>query len=136
MVLVRKRRGGRRHKKLKAIDPFYSGPRKLLVDKFVFPSFFYINSYYSSYRKSANANQAPKKDTKKPVDNVSHRFQQFLDNKQHAEEFQKNSKKKNKNKFKQEPSEDNEYPHLDQKANETDRNYLQRLDHVRLNKKK
>jgi hypothetical protein len=35
MVLVRKRRGGRRHKKLKAIDPFYSGPRKLLVDKFV-----------------------------------------------------------------------------------------------------
>jgi len=36
MVLVRKRRGGRRHKKLKAIDPFYSGPRKLLVDKFVF----------------------------------------------------------------------------------------------------
>ncbi|CAF3846497.1 unnamed protein product [Rotaria magnacalcarata] len=33
MVLVRKRRGGRRHKKLKAIDPFYSGPRKLLVDK-------------------------------------------------------------------------------------------------------
>jgi len=36
MVLVRKRRGGRRHKKLKAIDPFYSGPRKLLIDKFVF----------------------------------------------------------------------------------------------------
>lgn len=35
MVLVRKRRGGRRHKKLKAIDPFYSGPRKLLVDKYV-----------------------------------------------------------------------------------------------------
>lgn len=36
MTLVRKRRGGRRHKKLKAIDPFYSGPRKLLVDRFVF----------------------------------------------------------------------------------------------------
>lgn len=35
MVLVRKRRGGRRHKKLKAIDPFYSGARKLLVDKSV-----------------------------------------------------------------------------------------------------
>ena len=32
---IRKRRSGRRHKKLKAIDPFYSGPRKLLIDKFV-----------------------------------------------------------------------------------------------------
>jgi hypothetical protein len=42
MVLVRKRRGGRRHKKLKAIDPFYSGPRKLLVDKFVDLSFVLI----------------------------------------------------------------------------------------------
>lgn len=36
------RRGGRRHKKLKAIDPFYSGPRKLLVDKFVFSSSLFL----------------------------------------------------------------------------------------------
>jgi hypothetical protein len=79
-----------------------------------------------------NANQAPKK-SEKPANNVSHRFQQFLDNKQHAEEFQKNSKKKNKNKFKQDTPEDIQYPHLEQKTNETDRNYLQRLDHVRLN---
>ena len=42
MVLVRKRRGGRRHKKLKAIDPFYSGPRKLLVDKYANSVFFLI----------------------------------------------------------------------------------------------
>ncbi|CAF4130075.1 unnamed protein product [Rotaria sp. Silwood2] len=111
MVLIRKRRGGRRHKKLKAIDPFYSGPRKLLVDK-----------------KLASANQAPKKGEK--IDNkISHRFQQFLDNKQHAEELQTSSKKKTKNKFKQNTNEDNEYPELEQKTNESDRNYLQRLDH-------
>ncbi|CAF1285713.1 unnamed protein product [Adineta steineri] len=111
MVLVRKRRGGRRHKKLKAIDPFYSGPRKLLVDK-----------------KLVGANQAPKKGEK--IDNkVTHRFQEFLENKKHAEEVRKASKKKNKNKFKQEPTVDPEYPELDQKANETDRNYIQRLDH-------
>ncbi|CAF1099680.1 unnamed protein product [Rotaria sp. Silwood1] len=111
MVLIRKRRGGRRHKKLKAIDPFYSGPRKLLVDK-----------------KLVSANQAPKKGEK--IDNkISHRFQQFLDNKQHAQELQKSSKKKNKNKFKQNTNEDNEYPELEQKPNESDRHYLQRLDH-------
>lgn len=47
MVLVRKRRGGGRHKKLKAIDPFYSGPRKLLVDKLVWSIFsVYVNSLY------------------------------------------------------------------------------------------
>ncbi|CAF1007957.1 unnamed protein product [Adineta ricciae] len=111
MVLVRKRRGGRRHKKLKAIDPFYSGARKLLVDK-----------------KLVSANQAPKKGER--VDNkVSHRFQQFLENKQHSEELRKTSKKKNKNKFKQEPSqEEAQFPELEQKPHESDRNYLKRLD--------
>ncbi|CAF3110471.1 unnamed protein product [Rotaria socialis] len=111
MVLVRKRRGGRRHKKLKAIDPFYSGPRKLLVDK-----------------KLVGANQAPKKGEK--IDSkVSHRFQQFLDNKTHVEELTKSSKKKNKNKFKQNTVEEGENPELEQKTNESDRNYIQRLDH-------
>ncbi|UJR08152.1 hypothetical protein I4U23_012428 [Adineta vaga] len=111
MVLVRKRHGGRRHKKLKAIDPFYSGPRKLLVDK-----------------KLVGANQAPRKGEK--VDHkVSHRFQQFLENKQHSEDLRKSSKKKNKNKFKQDTSEKEiEYPELEQKTNESDRNYIQRLD--------
>jgi len=103
MPLVRKRRGGRRHKKLKAIDPFYSGPRKLLVDK-----------------KLVGANQAPKKG-----EQISHRFQQFLDNKQQAQEY---SKKKNKNKFKQDNQQDNQHPELEQKPNESDRNYMQRLD--------
>jgi len=89
---------------------------------------------FFSSRKSVNANQAPKKG-EKVDDKVSHRFQLFLDNKQHAEELKKNSKKKNKNKFKQDtPSEDNQYPHLEQKPNESDRNYLQRLDSVRLEK--
>ncbi len=75
-----------------------------------------------SYRKLAGANQAPTKGEK-----VSHRFQEFLDNKQHAQEF---SKKKNKNKFKQNITEDNENPELEQKPNESDRNYIQRLDQV------
>ncbi len=57
-------------------------------------------------------------------------FQEFLENKQHAEELQKTSKKKRKNKFKQNTNEDNEYPELEQKPTESDRNYLQRLDHV------
>jgi hypothetical protein len=130
MVLVRKRRGGRRHKKLKAIDPFYSGPRKLLVDKFVFLIFFILILHsFVCYRKLVSANQAPKKG--ETVDNtVSHRFQEFLDHKKHAEELQQTSKKKNKNKFKQNTNEDTEYPELEQKANESERNYIQRLDHV------
>ena len=41
------RRGGRRHKKLKAIDPFYSGPRKLLVDKSVSSPLFFSPMYSS-----------------------------------------------------------------------------------------
>jgi len=102
-VQGRKRRGGGRHKKLKAIDPFYSGPRKLLLDK-----------------KLIGANQTPKKG-----EQVSHRFQQFLDNKQQAAEL---SKKKNKNKFKANVTEDSEHPELEQKSNESDRNYLQRLN--------
>ncbi len=77
-----------------------------------------------SYRKLVGANQAPTKGEK-----VSHRFQEFLDNKQHAEEF---SKKKNKNKFKQNITEDNENPELEQKPNESDRNYIQRLDQVKI----
>jgi hypothetical protein len=53
MAPVRKRHGGRRHKKLKAIDPFYSGPRKLLVDKSVFFFFFFslIRHVLSSEQK-------------------------------------------------------------------------------------
>lgn len=82
------------------------------------------------YRKLSTANQAPKKGEK--VDHkVSNRFQQFLENKQHAEELQKTSKKKNKNKFKQDKIEESEHPELEQKPNESDRNYLQRLDHVK-----
>ena len=76
-----------------------------------------------------NANQAPKKG--ETVDSkISHRFQDFLDNKQHAKELEKTSKKKNKNKFKQTNDDEKEYPQLEQKTNESDRNYLQRLDHV------
>jgi hypothetical protein len=127
MVLVRKRRGGRRHKKLKAIDPFYSGPRKLLVDKYILFSNSF-SSFFFYYRKLAGANQVPKKGEK-----ISHRFQEFLDNKQHAQEFSK-KKNKNKNKFKQNINEDNEHPELEQKPNESDRNYIQRLDQVKLRK--
>ncbi|CAF1649807.1 unnamed protein product, partial [Rotaria magnacalcarata] len=35
----------------------------------------------------------------------------------------------NKNKFKQNTVEEGENPELEQKTNESDRNYLQRLDH-------
>lgn len=131
MVLVRKRRGGRRHKKLKAIDPFYSGARKLLLDKLVLflkiisSHLFFVFNVNS--RKLVGANQVPKKDEK-----VSHRFQEFLDNKQQAQEY---SKKKNKNKFKQTTNEEPENPELEQKTNESDRNYIQRLDQVKKNTK-
>jgi len=37
-------------------------------------------------------------------------------------------RKKNKNKFKQNTNEDNQHPELEQKPNESDRNYMQRLD--------
>ena len=72
------------------------------------------------FRKLVNANQAPKKG-----EQISHRFQEFLDNKEQAAQANKN--KKNKNKFKQEES---ERPELEQKTSESDRQYLQRLDQV------
>lgn len=125
MVLVRKRHGGRRHKKLKAIDPFYSGPRKLLLDKLVRSAseeFQLTNMFF--FRKLIGANQVPKKG-----EQISHRFQQFLDNKQHAAEVSK-EKKKNKNKFKASTSEEPKHPELEQKTNESDRNYLERLNQV------
>lgn len=71
------------------------------------------------FRKLIGANQAPKKG-----EQISHRFQEFLDNKKHGEELAK--KKKNKNKFK--PT--SEHPELEQKTNESDRNYLERLNQV------
>lgn len=132
MVLVRKRRGGRRHKKLKAIDPFYSGPRKLLLDKWVDGWSNFIRDDRWSSRNLVTANQAPKKGEKNDT-KVSYRFQQFLENKQHAEDLQKKAaeKKKNKNKFKTTSTEEDEqFPHLKQKPNESDRNYLRRLDQV------
>ena len=72
-------------------------------------------------RKLASANQAPKRGEKTDT-HVSHRFQQFLDNKKCAEERRKK---------KRSTEEDEEFPHLKQKVNESDRNYLQRLDQVR-----
>lgn len=72
----------------------------------------------NSFRKLVHANQAPKRG-----EQISHRFQQFLDNKEQAAQA---SKKKTKNKFKQE----SEHPELEQKPNESDRNYLQRLNQV------
>ncbi len=63
----------------------------------------------------------------KKGEQISHRFQEFLDNKKQAEE--ESSKKKSKNKFKQTNS---EHPELEQKSNESDRNYLQRLDQVNI----
>ena len=113
-------------KKLKAIDPFYSGPRKLLVDKLVF--FAQSLELLLSLLENWSMPKAPKKGEKTDT-NVSHRFQQFLDHKQNAADLSKEKKKKkNKNKFKPTTEEDEEYPQLQRQGNESDRTYLQRLD--------
>ena len=86
--------------------------------------------FVHSHRKLVGANQAPKKG-EQVDDKVSHRFQDFVDKKNTADEQRKNaSKKKNKNKFKPSVTEDPDYPQLDQKPNESDRNYIQRLEEV------
>lgn len=73
---------------------------------------------FCRFRKLFNANQAPKGD-----EEVTNRFKLFLDQKREAEERQKNRKAKVS-------KEDEELPHLKQKPNESDRNYIRRLNQV------
>ncbi|CAF0895659.1 unnamed protein product [Didymodactylos carnosus] len=119
MGLVRKRHGGGRHKKLKAIDPFYSGPRKLLIDKKLF-----------------NANIAPKKHDKNDS-KVSNRFREFLSNKEYAIEKSKKQQEilDNKRFLHKNKADENRAEkflplskNLEQRPNEPFKKYMQRVE--------